>query len=107
MTSATIFLTPEQVAPFVNANEAIPVYVHFVGTAPALYYSVGQEEAELKPIPLTPYQIQKEIYEKGQRFIKKWELKTKETAAEKKSAVFLYIFVAIFLLCGAAVFFLR
>jgi len=84
-TRGRIFLSPISVQEYVSRGENIPVDIEFSGNDPSIAFQVGN--GSLKDyVPITTQDLQKCIFEHGQRYIKKWDLRfqSKRLQAQRK-----------------------
>ena len=87
-TRGRIYLSPISVQEYVSRGENIPVDIEFSGENPSISFQVGN--GLLKDfVPITTQDLQKCIYEHGQRYIKKWDLRfqSKKLAAQRKQLI--------------------
>lgn len=87
-TRGRIYLSPISVQEYLQRGENIPVDIEFSGENPSISFQVGN--GSLKDfVPITTQDLQKCIYEHGQRYIKKWDLRfqSKKLATQRKQLV--------------------
>jgi len=87
-TRGRIYLSPISVQEYLQKGENIPVDIEFSGENPSISFQVGN--GSLKDfVPITTQDLQKCIYEHGQRYIKKWDLRfqSKKLAAQRKQLI--------------------
>ena len=87
-TRGRIYLSPISVQEYLQRGENIPVDIEFSGNDPSISFQVGN--GSLKDfVPITTQDLQKCIYEHGQRYIKKWDLQfqSKRLATQRKQLV--------------------
>jgi len=80
-----IYLSPISVQEYVAKGENIPLDIEFSGNDPTISFQVGN--GSLKDyVPITTHDLQKCIFEQGQRYIKKWDLRfqSKRLQAQRK-----------------------
>jgi hypothetical protein len=78
----------------------MPFELVFNPENPSLHYRTPLSQGV---VPISAYELQKAIYEKGQRYIKKWNIKTKKTKAEERATVLVGIFLLLFVVLGGLV----
>lgn len=97
-----IYLSPFAVKEYIDRGENIPIDIYLNAQFPTISYRLDNNEL-MGDVPIKNTDLQKEIYNNGKRYLKKWDMRLAEKKCSKTIKMMLLLCLVVALLTAFGV----